>query len=41
MTLGQLREEMTEAELWIWHAYFELVRQEEKKAMDKAKRGRR
>jgi hypothetical protein len=41
LTLGQLRESMTEAELMIWHAFFTLQREEERKAMDEAKRRRR
>lgn len=40
MTLGQLREAMTEAELWIWHAYFQLQREEQEKSMKQAQRRR-
>jgi len=40
MTLGQLREAMPEAELWLWHAYFAVQREEEQKAMEKARRRR-
>jgi hypothetical protein len=40
MTLGQLREAMPEAELLIWHGFFTLQREDEQKAMDKARRGR-
>lgn len=41
MTLGQLREVMTEAELIIWHAFFRLQSDEQKEAMEKAARRRR
>jgi len=40
MTLGQLREVMTEAELMIWHAFLTVQREENEKAMEKARRGR-
>jgi len=40
MTLGQLREVMTEAELWLWHAFLTVQREENEKAMEKARRGR-
>jgi hypothetical protein len=40
MTLGQLREAMPEAELLIWHAFFTLQREEDQKAIEKARRGR-
>jgi len=40
LTLVQLREAMTPQELWLWHAFLELQHDEQKKAMDKAKRRR-
>ena len=40
MTLGQLREVMTEAELMIWHAFLTVQREENEKAMERARRGR-
>jgi hypothetical protein len=40
MTLGQLREVMTEAELMIWHAFLMVQREEDGKAMEKARRRR-
>jgi hypothetical protein len=40
MTLGQLREQMTEAELWLWHGFLTLRQEENAKAMEKARRGR-
>jgi len=40
MTLVQLREAMTAEELWLWAAFFQLRSEEEKAAMDKAKRRR-
>lgn len=40
MSLVQLREAMTEAELWLWHAFFELRREEEQKAMERSRRRR-
>jgi hypothetical protein len=41
MTLGQLRREMTYAELWIWISYFGLMNDQQDEALKKAKRGRR
>ena len=41
MTLGQLRDAMTPEELWLWHGFFQLQRDEEQKAMEKAQRRRR
>ena len=41
MTLGQLREAMTEAELWLWHAFFMVQREEQEKAMEETRRKRR
>ena len=41
MTLGQMREAMTPEELYLWHAFITLQNEEQQKAMDKAKRGRR
>ncbi len=38
MTLVQLREAMTPAELWLWHAFFNLQRDEQEKAMKAAAR---
>ena len=40
-TLNELREQTTEAELWLWMAFFEIRQDEERKAMDKAKSKRR
>ena len=40
MTLGQLREAMTPAELWLWHAFMTLQQEENQKAMEKARRRR-
>ena len=40
-TLNELREQATEAELWLWMAYFGVKQDEERKAMDKAKSKRR
>jgi len=40
MTLGQLREAMTTEELLAWSAYFSIREDEEKKALDAAKRRR-
>ena len=40
-TLTELRERMTPEELWLWVAFIGLRSDEEKKAMDKAKKGRR
>ncbi len=40
-TLGELRQQATEEELWLWMAYFGVKQDEEKKAMDKAKQKRR
>ena len=40
MTLGQLREAMTPEELWLWHAFMVLQRDEHEKQMEKARRRR-
>ena len=40
MTLGQLRDAMTPAELWLWHAFMTLQQEENQKAMEKARRRR-
>ena len=40
MTLVQLREAMTPDELWLWAAFFQLQSEEEKAAIEKAKRRR-
>ena len=40
MTLVQLREVMTPAELFLWHAFFSLQSDEREKAMEKARRRR-
>ena len=40
-TLAELREQMTPEELWLWVAYINLCSDEERKVMDKAKKGRR
>mgnify|MGYP001402555359 CR=1 FL=1 len=41
MTLTALNEQMTMEELILWSTFYELRSDEEKAAMDKAKRGRR
>ena len=41
MTLGQLREQMTYEEVWLWCAYFGLMNDQQEAAMKKAQRGRR
>ena len=40
-TLSDLRERMTLEELYLWSAFYQLRNEEETKAMNKAKRGRR
>ena len=40
-TLSELQERMTQEELYLWSMFYEFRAQEEKKTMDKAKRGRR
>lgn len=40
-TLNELREQVTEAELWLWMAYFRVRQDEEKAALDKAGKRRR
>ena len=40
-TLAEIRGQMTPEELWLWVAYINLRGDEEKKAMDKVKKGRR
>ena len=40
-TLGELREQMTVEELILWGTFYEIRADEEKAAMDKAKRKRR
>ena len=40
MTLSELGQRMTVEELWLWSAFYELRDQEEKAAMEKAKRRR-
>jgi len=40
-TLGELRDQITFEELLLWAAFYELRNQEEKAAMEKAKRRRR
>ena len=39
--LNDLRERVTEEELYLWAAFYELRAEEEKRVMDKAKRRRR
>ena len=39
--LNDLRERVTEEELYLWAAFYELRAEEEKRVMDRAKRGRR
>ena len=41
MTLGQLREQMTYQEVWLWCAYFGLMNDQQEEAMKKAQRRRR
>ena len=41
MTVSRLRNELTDAELVHFAAYFEIKREEEEKAMDRAKMRRR
>jgi len=41
MTLVQLRDNMTFEELQLWSLFYELRSEEERKTMEKAKRGRR
>ena len=41
MTVSRLRTELTDAELVNFAAYYEIKREEEEKAMDRAKRKRR
>ena len=41
MTVSRLRTELTDAELAYFAAYYELKNEEERKAMDRAKQGRR
>ncbi len=41
MTLTQLRENMTVEELRLWSIFFDTRQEEERKAMDKTRRGRR
>ena len=41
MTLGQLREAMTPEELQLWLAFRQLEHDENQKAVEKARRGRR
>lgn len=40
-TLGELREQMTLEELWLWVAFLHVRSDEEKAALDKSKKGRR
>ncbi len=40
-TLGEMREQMVPEELWLWMAFLGIKHDEEKAAMDKAKRNRR
>jgi hypothetical protein len=40
MTLSQLLTQMTETELLGWHAYYVVRNEQEKQAMEKAKRRR-
>lgn len=40
-TLNELQEKMTPEELYLWSMFYDLRQEEERKAMDKAKRGRR
>ena len=41
MTLNELRTRMTDTEIFGWNAYFNIQADEERKAIEKAKRGRR
>lgn len=40
-TLTELQEKMTPEELYLWSMFYELKNEEEKKALGKAKSGRR
>ena len=40
-TLTELQERMTLEELWLWSVFYEIRSEEEKAAMEKAKRHRR
>lgn len=40
-TLNELREQVTDAELWLWMAYFGVRNDDERKALEKAKTKRR
>jgi len=40
-TLGELREQATTDELWLWMAYFGVQQDEERTALAKARKGRR
>ena len=40
-TLSEVQEKMTEEELYLWSMFYQYRSEEEKKTMDKAKRGRR
>lgn len=40
-TLTELQEKMTPEELYLWSMFYELRSEEERKTMEKAKRGRR
>jgi hypothetical protein len=41
MTLAELQQKMTIEELMGWSAYFLILNEDQKKAMDEAKNGRR
>ena len=41
LSLGQLREEMTYEEVWLWCAYFQLINDEREEEMKKVQRRRR
>ena len=40
-TLGELREQVVPAELWLWMAYLGVRQDEERAAINKASKGRR
>ena len=40
-TVSELQERMTQEELWMWSIFYDLRADQEKEAMDKAKRKRR
>ena len=41
MSLGQLRQELTYEELWLWLAYFGLMNEKQEERLKKSQRGHR